>query len=146
LTIVIRIHVTSGVLNHIDWGGSEYTLAQCSLEGAKTRDAHISEVAKRSPIPSILDSPVVEVVEGRPDLEAILSEEARMAKEEMSVCGASYASGSPPTNSADSSAACGPDSMVRATRAALQFPVSGPTIVLNGGANVVLHVESFGYA
>jgi ferric-chelate reductase len=41
---------------------------------------------------------------------------------------------------------CGSASVAEATRKALGFSLAGPAQIMKGGASVMLHVESFGYA
>ncbi|KAG2138475.1 ferric reductase like transmembrane component-domain-containing protein [Suillus clintonianus] len=65
---------------------------------------------------------------GRPNLPAILRDEVEMATGRMSV------------------SVCGSQEIARSVRRALQFPVSSPLSVANGGPSVTLHIESFGYA
>lgn len=69
----------------------------------------------------------VKISSGRPFLAELLAEEAEATNGTMWVT------------------VCGSQSLVKAVRKGLSFPVSGPSAVLRGGASVSLHVESFGY-
>jgi len=73
--------------------------------------------------------PSVKVSQGRPILAKLLAEEA-----EETSGGSMWVT------------VCGSHSIANAVRKGLRFPVSGPSVVLRGGASVTLHVESFGYA
>ncbi|EMD32363.1 hypothetical protein CERSUDRAFT_118730 [Gelatoporia subvermispora B] len=77
---------------------------------------------------SMIEFPSVQVVGGRPDFQVLLKEEAETTSGRMSVT------------------VCGSQAIARACRAALKFPTSSPASVTKGGPDVVLHVESFGYA
>ncbi|KAH8827296.1 ferric reductase NAD binding domain-containing protein [Flagelloscypha sp. PMI_526] len=96
------------------------------------RDADLSDPAeaekKSSPPPSILDAPNFKLLEGRPDLSALLTAESEATSGTLSV------------------SVCGSSSIASAVRSALSFSVSGPSSILRGSANVKLHIESFGYA
>ncbi|KAG1796017.1 ferric reductase NAD binding domain-containing protein [Suillus plorans] len=70
----------------------------------------------------------VKMESGRSDLDGLLKEEVSMASGSMSV------------------SVCGSQSISRAVRHSLRFPVSGPSSILSGGPSVTLYVESFGYA
>ncbi|KAI0916552.1 hypothetical protein AcV5_003008 [Taiwanofungus camphoratus] len=83
---------------------------------------------KPSGPPSLLEFPVVHLSHGRPDIQALLQEEAAVNTGHMSVT------------------VCGSQAIARSCRAALRFAVAGPMNILKGGPSVVLHVESFGYA
>ncbi|RDX49457.1 hypothetical protein OH76DRAFT_1350857 [Lentinus brumalis] len=80
----------------------------------------------RSRPPSLLNFSAVQVMQGRPDLRALLHEEvAASSGGRLSVT------------------VCGSQGIARVCRKALRVPVS---TALHGGPSVVLHVESFGYA
>ncbi|OJA15479.1 hypothetical protein AZE42_06345 [Rhizopogon vesiculosus] len=70
----------------------------------------------------------VKMENGRPNLGALLKEEASTTSGRMSV------------------SVCGSQGIARAVRHALRFPLSRPSTIFNGGPSVTLHVESFGYA
>ncbi|KAF8155465.1 ferric reductase NAD binding domain-containing protein [Crassisporium funariophilum] len=72
----------------------------------------------------ILDSPLVKVEHGRPDLKAFMSHETRDATGGISVN------------------VCGTQALVQATREAIRSP--RPIDILRGGPTVTLHVEAFG--
>ncbi|GBE84199.1 iron reductase [Sparassis crispa] len=118
LSISIRIYVTSReplpATNPKAWDDD-------SIHGSENSE-------DKSRAPSLLESPAVQVVSGRPDLHILLRDEALANTGRMSVT------------------VCGSQAIARACRAALRFPVSGPKSILQGCASVVLHVETFGYA
>jgi ferric-chelate reductase len=83
----------------------------------------------------------VEVNHGRPNLDALLKEEASITSGRMSVSG-KYAN-LRHVQATYRPTVCGSQGIARAVRRALRFPVSGSS---TRGPSVTLHVESFGYA
>ncbi|KAI0354097.1 iron reductase [Trametes cingulata] len=116
IEIAVRIFVT---------GGSAPSL---NREGSYSEDesVHSSEEAGGKTKPaSLLTLPAVQVAEGRPDLSALIKEQVEVNTGRLSVT------------------VCGSQGIARTCREALRLPAS---TALKGGPNVVLHVESFGYA
>lgn len=83
----------------------------------------------------------VEVNHRRPNLDALLKEEASITFGRMSVSG--KCANLRHVQATYRPAVCGSRGIARAVRRALRFPVSG---LSTGGPSVTLHVESFGYA
>ncbi|KAI0725205.1 iron reductase [Fomitopsis betulina] len=119
LKISVQIYVTAGE--------PPVTSEKAYDDDSVHNDASGSD-EKGSPAPSLADFSAVSFNAGRPDLRAILRDEASVATGRMSVT------------------VCGSQAIARACRSALSFPVSGPSTTLRGGPDVVLHVEAFGYA
>ncbi|OCH91755.1 iron reductase [Obba rivulosa] len=94
---------------------------------SSTSDGRPRSISPLSMI-SMIEFPSVQVVSGRPDFEILLKEEAEVTSGRMSVT------------------VCGSQAIASACRAALRFPTSSAASVAKGGPDVVLHVESFGYA
>ncbi|KAJ3974707.1 ferric reductase NAD binding domain-containing protein [Lentinula raphanica] len=95
----------------------------------KSQRANDSLVDDRLSTPALRDLPMVTVMQGRPPLADLLREEAEETRGG-SLC----------------VSVCGSQSIANAVRKGLQFPISGPSSLLRGGASITLHVESFGYA
>lgn len=122
LDISVRIYVTSGEPLPVT---NQRAFDDDSIhEGGS--DAHSGE--KSSAVISLLDFSAVQVSSGRPDLHALLRDEVAAVSGRLSV------------------SVCGSQAISRACRSALNFPVGSPAASLKGGPNVILHVESFGYA
>ena len=140
IEISIRIFVTSGKVPE---------LAQTETRSFNEDDSvHSSSdgtaIGKSRPS-SLLNFPVVQVSQGRPDLRALLREEVDANTGRLSVTGTGsdrYES-LPYSSSHLGSPVCGSQGIARTCRSALKIPMS---VTLNGGPSVVLHVESFGYA
>ncbi|KZT71201.1 iron reductase [Daedalea quercina L-15889] len=118
LTISIQIYVTAG---------EPPVTSDKAYDDDSVHNSAGSE-EKGTPTPSLSDFSAVSFGAGRPDLRVILRDEVAVTTGRMSVT------------------VCGSQAIARACRAALRFPVSGPSETLKGGPDVVLHVESFGYA
>ncbi|KDQ18800.1 hypothetical protein BOTBODRAFT_170807 [Botryobasidium botryosum FD-172 SS1] len=95
--------------------------------GAPSPTASTDEIS--SPLPARLGTGKVKLVlgRGRPDLEQILKEQITSADGSVSV------------------SVSGPASLASSVRSALSHDLAGPAAVLQGGATVTLHVESFGW-
>ncbi|KAI0710554.1 ferric reductase NAD binding domain-containing protein [Earliella scabrosa] len=120
LEIVIRIYVTSkGAGDRSNTQGKPW-----NEDDSIHSSAEVASIRKIRPW-SLLDFPAVQVVQGRPDLPALLKEEIDASTGRLSVT------------------VCGSQGIARVCRKALRIPFS---IGLGGGPSVVLHVESFGYA
>ncbi|OBZ78050.1 Ferric/cupric reductase transmembrane component 1 [Grifola frondosa] len=117
LEISIRLYVTAGeplpASNPSAWDDdSVHSISEGTAVG-KSRPS------------SLLSFSAVQVMQGRPDLRALLRDEVAVNTGRLSVT------------------VCGSQSIARACRAALRL---SPSVALNGGPSVFLHVESFGYA
>jgi ferric-chelate reductase len=98
-------------------------------------------------IPILLNLSCVTVATGRPDLCAMLQDEAEGARGPMSVSGrAAFFTPHQNILAYLDLLVCGSESVANAVRSALQSPVAGPIAILKGGPSITLHVESFGYA
>ncbi|OJA18275.1 hypothetical protein AZE42_04991 [Rhizopogon vesiculosus] len=129
LSILIRIHVTSAqatiqALPH-SYGPNDN--AQAVHDGSEIGELEDAKAMEKSKV-SLLAIKAVKLENRRCDLLSVLRDEVEMATGRMSV------------------GVCGSRAMTRSVRGALQFPVSSPVSVANGGPSVTLHVESFGYA
>lgn len=129
LSISIHIHVTSAP-TAINTLPQSYGLDD---DAKPVRDDSHSEAVELQKAAEISNNSLfaiesVKLTHERPDLQAILREEAKAATGRMFV------------------SVCGSQSIARSVRSALRFPVSSPLSVANGGPSVTLHVESFGYA
>ncbi|KAH9918057.1 iron reductase [Fomitopsis serialis] len=118
LKIFIQIYVTAG---------EPPVTSEKAYDDDSVHNSSGSE-DKGTPAASLSDFTAVSFNTGRPDLRAILRDEVAVTTGRMSVT------------------VCGSQAIARDCRAALRFPVSGPSETLKGGADVILHVESFGYA
>ena len=135
LTISIRIFITRPL--SMAESQSPDSVPSSPIEKKGTHDPIVT--MSDLPLLSLLSG--VKVNHGRPNLDALLKEEASITPGRMSVNGkygnlrhvqATYR----PT-------VCGSQRIARAVRRALRFPVSGSS---TGMPSVTLHVESFGYA
>lgn len=128
LSISIHIHVT-GAPATIEtlprsYGPKDDAEPDSPLEMVELQDRKAMEISNDS----LFAIESVKLVHERADLRAILGDEVKVATGRMSV------------------SVCGSQSMARSVRSALQFPVSSPLSIANGGPSVTLHIESFGYA
>ncbi|KAH9838053.1 iron reductase [Rhodofomes roseus] len=119
LKISIQIYVTAG---------EPPVTSEKAYDDDSVHEGSGSSQEKDTPTPSLSEFTAVSLHTGRPDLRSILRDEVSVTTGRMSVT------------------VCGSQAIARACRAALRFPVSGPSETLKGGADVILHVESFGYA
>ncbi|KAI0777446.1 iron reductase [Trametes elegans] len=117
IDISIRLFVTSGNVQ-------PHPPGRAWNEDDSVHSSEGTAVGKSRPS-SLLNFEAVQVLQGRPDLHAILREEVEATSGRISVT------------------VCGSQGIAQACRAALRIPMSN---TLNGGPSVILHVESFGYA
>ncbi|KAF7964757.1 hypothetical protein HWV62_3260 [Athelia sp. TMB] len=87
-----------------------------------------SENEKKDSLSEVLAHSAVTVAEGRPELGALLRQEAEATTGRMSVD------------------VCGSQAIASAVRQGVRFGVAGATSIMRGNPSVTLHVESFGYA
>ncbi|KAF7980574.1 hypothetical protein HWV62_37747 [Athelia sp. TMB] len=120
LSVDIRIHNT-GPPRAI--GSEEYLEKSAASSSTSVQDTAISHTDTLGALPGVT------IRDGRPDIAAIIREEAQAVRGgRMGV------------------AVCGSDSMVQSSRSALGLETSGIGAVLKGGASVSLFIEGFGYA
>ncbi|KAL0948175.1 hypothetical protein HGRIS_010786 [Hohenbuehelia grisea] len=119
LDIIIRISVTGQIPDVLTWGDDD------SMHSTPPETPSSQKTIE--PL-GLLSMQSIQISNGRPDLKALLRQEAESTDGRMVV------------------SVCGSQSIAGAVREALSFPVSSPGSVLRGGASVTLHVESFGYA
>ncbi|KAJ3737340.1 ferric reductase NAD binding domain-containing protein [Lentinula guzmanii] len=149
LKVAVRIYVTGSSISNspdvpaLGYESPEATPSISSVEVDSSHTPVFEKAQETLPIKNqdnvLVDNPMslsafvnlpsVTMRQGRPSLTNLLKEEAEETRGG-SMC----------------VAVCGSRSIASAVRKGLQFPVSGPLTVLRGGANVSLHVESFGYA
>ncbi|KZT71188.1 iron reductase [Daedalea quercina L-15889] len=120
LAISIQIYVTAGE--------PPVTSEKAYDDDSIHESSDVASQEKGTPASSLSDFAAVSFNAGRPDLSAILRDEVAVTTGRMSVT------------------VCGSQAIARSCRKALRFPVSGPSQTLKGGPDVILHVESFGYA
>ncbi|EIW75479.1 iron reductase [Coniophora puteana RWD-64-598 SS2] len=129
LSLSIRIHVTGSALPTLPEAPQSLSQRQdTDASSEKTQTPGVTPALSLKDQDSVLTLSAVRVESGRPNLKVLIGDEVATTSRRLSV------------------SVCGSDTIARATREAVRFPVSGPLSVLNGGPSVSLHVESFGYA
>ncbi|OAX32516.1 hypothetical protein K503DRAFT_701927, partial [Rhizopogon vinicolor AM-OR11-026] len=131
LSISIRIYATSApsTIQSLPHSYGSNDGPQAVLDDSKSEIGELEDVTAKGDIKdSLLAIEAVKLENGRCDLPSVLRDEVEMATGRMCV------------------GVCGSQAMARSVRGALQFPVSSPLSVANGGPSVTLHVESFGFA
>lgn len=126
-------------------------LAASESAASADSDSMISDGhEKKEDFSDLLSHSAVRVIDGRPDLGAILGQEAEETfNGRMSVSGQCLQISAFFTPSCLPScffAVCGSQTIASAVRKGVQFSVAGMTSVMRGSPSVTLHVESFGYA
>lgn len=151
LEIDIRIHVTQYGSVSIPSQGSRSTFSSGDhgiSTSSRQRDLEKVVIADKQ-ASAMLNLSAVSLILGRPNIPAILKEEADAVHGgRMGVSGTLFSISRPKQNLLKycEPEVCGPNSMVHSTRSALGMNVSGPAAVMKGGASVSLFVEVFGYA
>jgi ferric-chelate reductase len=116
------------------------------VTGANSRDyddvEKITEHSSDKSVMKVLNSPLLRVRRGRPDLYGIITEQIAGAGGDISVNGTNAANLQLVVSMTELPV-CGPETMTNGVRTALSDP--RPLDILKGGPNVSLHIESFSF-
>lgn len=115
------------------------------VTGADSRDDDDVEKVREpsdESVLKVLNSPLVHVQRGRPDLRGIITEQIASAGGDISVNGTN-ATNFQLFSSMTEPPVCGPEPLTSSVRTALREP--RPLDILRGGPDVSLHIESFSF-